>query len=54
MPIICTPLNLLIQAPMCLFNVLEDPTEHDNIASSNPDILASMTARLAELQVRYF
>lgn len=49
-PMHCGPPN----APTCLFNVLNDPTEHVNLASSNPSVLASMTARLAELQATVF
>ena len=40
--------------PKCLFNVLTDPTEHDNVADANPDIVKSMTARLAEIQKDIF
>jgi hypothetical protein len=29
--------------------VLSDPTEHQNVASANPDIVKAMAARLAEL-----
>ena len=38
-----------IDKPTCLFNVLADPTEHDNVAEANPDIVAAMSARLQEL-----
>jgi arylsulfatase I/J len=41
-------------APKCLFNILEDPTEHENLAASKPDIVAAMAARLAELQAGIF
>ncbi len=41
-------------APKCLFNVLTDPTEHDNVASAHPDIVAAMAARLAELTKTLF
>ena len=34
--------------------MLTDPTEHDNLADSNPSILASMSARLKELQKGIF
>ena len=40
------------QAPTCLFNVLADPTEHQNLAADYPGIVAEMTARLADLQAR--
>jgi len=35
--------------PTCLFNVLSDPTEHDNVASAQPAIVKEMAARLAQL-----
>jgi hypothetical protein len=38
-----------ISAPKCLFNVLADPTEHENLAGSNPAVLAEMASRLQEL-----
>jgi arylsulfatase B len=38
-----------IDKPTCLFNVLQDPTEHDNLAAANPAIVKEMAARLAEL-----
>jgi len=41
-------------APTCLFNVLADPTEHDNVAAAHPDIVAAMAARLRELQAGVF
>ena len=34
----------------CLFNVLTDPTEHDDVAASNPGIVAEMYARILEHQ----
>ena len=39
---------------MCLFNVLDDPTEHSEISAAHPDIVASMAARIAELQKGIF
>lgn len=44
--------SIITQAPTCLFNVFNDPTEHDNLAETNPALVATMAARLAELQVR--
>ena len=38
-----------IDAPTCLFNVLSDPTEHENLAAANPSIVRDMSARLQEL-----
>lgn len=38
-----------IDAPTCLFNVLNDPTEHDNLAAANPGIVAEMAKRLGVL-----
>ena len=38
-----------IDRPTCLFNVLSDPTEHDNLALAQPAIVKEMAARLAEL-----
>ncbi len=29
--------------------MLQDPTEHENLAKANPDIVQEMAARLAEL-----
>jgi len=37
-----------------LFDVLADPTEHVNLAAEQPALLASMQARLAELNEGYF
>ena len=34
----------------CLFNVLTDPTEHDDVAADHPDIVAAMYARILEIQ----
>ena len=38
----------------CLFNVLSDPTEHDDVAASNPAIVQAMYARILELQQTAF
>jgi arylsulfatase B len=43
-----------IDAPKCLFNVFDDPTEHVNLAASHPAIVASMSARLKELTKTVF
>ena len=43
-----------IDAPTCLFNILDDPTEHVNQAAARPDIVAAMSARLKELQAGIF
>jgi len=34
----------------CLFNILDDPTEHFDISSTNPNIVSEMYERIAELQ----
>lgn len=33
----------------CLYDIEADPTEHVNLASSQPELLANLTQRLAEL-----
>jgi len=38
----------------CLFNLKEDPTEHNNIADANPDILTKLRARLLEIRATVF
>jgi arylsulfatase A-like enzyme len=38
----------------CLFDVIADPTEHNDIAAQNPALVASMSARLAELVKGYY
>lgn len=38
----------------CLFNVLDDPSEHDNRALAHPDIVAALSARLKELETTLF
>lgn len=39
-----------VDAPRCLYNVLDDPTEHVNLAAAQPAILRQLAARIAELQ----
>lgn len=41
-------------APTCLYNVFTDPTEHLNVAAQNPDVVQSISARIAELQQTVF
>lgn len=43
-----------VTAPKCLYNVLQDPTEHVNLADAHPDILQQLAARIAELQRTVF
>jgi arylsulfatase A-like enzyme len=38
----------------CLFNILSDPTEHVDLASTSPDIVAAMLARINEYQATAF
>ena len=38
----------------CLFNVFDDPTEHNDIAAQNPDIVKQMGERLAAIQATVF
>ena len=38
----------------CLFNIKEDPTEHNNLADSLPDKLKDMQNKLAEYQATHF
>jgi hypothetical protein len=38
----------------CLFDVVADPTEHEDIAAQNPAIVAEMAARLAVLAKGFF
>jgi len=45
----CTPL-----ATPCLFNVVEDIGERDNIAAENPDIVRAMSARLTALSADFW
>lgn len=34
----------------CLFNIFDDPTEHDDIAEANPQIVQELYARIQEIQ----
>ena len=43
-----------LPAPTCLFNIFDDPSEHENLAAAHPDIVAAMAARIAELQAAVF
>jgi len=38
----------------CLFDLVNDPTEHSDIAKANPDLVANMTARLKDLRTGFF
>ena len=38
----------------CLFDVVNDPTEHVDLASSLPEVVAAMTARLSELVLGFY
>jgi len=38
----------------CLFNLKEDPTEHNDIADQNPDILTKLRNRLLEIRATVF
>ena len=50
-----TPLDCgTLQAPLCLFNVFEDPAEHSNVAAAHPDIVAAMAQRMEVLQGTVF
>jgi hypothetical protein len=39
---------------VCRYNVLTDPTEHDDVSAQNPDVVARLTTRLAEVQATAF
>ena len=39
--------------PACLYNVETDPSEHDDVSASNPDVVAKMLARFKELEAEY-
>jgi arylsulfatase I/J len=43
-----------VDAPLCLYNVLQDPTEHVNLMAAQPAILKRLAARIAELQKGVF
>lgn len=43
-----------IDAPTCLFNVFDDPTEHVNLAAARPEVVRAMSARVKELQAGIF
>ena len=43
-----------LPAPTCLFNIFDDPTEHNNVAAERGDVVAEMAARIAELQAGVF
>lgn len=38
----------------CLFNIFDDPTEHDDIAAANPTIVAELYARIQAIQATVF
>jgi len=38
----------------CLFNLKDDPTEHNDIAAQNPDILTKLRNRLLEIRATVF
>jgi arylsulfatase B len=38
----------------CLFDVVADPTEHNDVAAQHPAIVAALTARLVELRKGFF
>lgn len=38
----------------CLYNIWEDPTEHEDIAAAHPDIVARLRARMDEIQATTF
>lgn len=38
----------------CLFNLVDDPTEHEDLESARPDVVARMRARVAELQAAVY
>ena len=47
--------NTVVTCPQgCLFNIDADPHENENVAAAHPDILATMHARLHELQATVF
>ena len=44
----------LVCAPACLFDVVADAGEHDDVAAQNPGVVAALTARLDELKAGFF
>jgi arylsulfatase B len=38
----------------CLFNIFDDPTEHNDIAATNPEIVQELYARILEIQKTAF
>eukprot|EP01083_Nonionella_stella_P104457 299416_1 len=50
----CDQWNLYQNDWGCLFNVVKDPTEHDNIADEYPEITERLIARLKELQEDFY
>ena len=38
----------------CLFNIFDDPTEHNDIAATNPDVVAALQARITAAQKTAF
>ena len=42
------------QTPLCLFNILSDPTEHINMISTHADVAAELAARIDEVQKTVF
>jgi len=43
-----------LQSPLCLFQIFDDPTEHRNLASAQPEIVRAMAQRMGELQGTVF
>lgn len=43
-----------MEAPTCLFNVFDDPTESNNVYLQHPDVVAALSARMKELQTTVF
>jgi hypothetical protein len=42
------------EASVCLFNVLTDPTEHEELSARHPEIVAELAARIRQLQEGVF
>ena len=38
----------------CLFNVVDDITEHKDVAAQHPEIVANLTARLMQLRKGFY